>query len=80
MNPIGWLLALLLTGAVVGLAVVPYFRAGFDAGGRDGPLPDVAQDIERVLEREYCLECGGKLDRWNLPRCPHCGAERRDGQ
>ncbi len=69
-------LAALLTAGVVGLAVVPYFRA-VPTPGRAHPLPDgIRRQIEQELEQRYCLACGVPFDRGQARQCESCGAER----
>ena len=76
MTIVSLVLAGLLTAGVVGLAVVPYFRA-VTAGGGGQRLPDdLRRQIERELADRYCLDCGVPFDRADVGRCESCGAER----
>jgi hypothetical protein len=69
-------LAGLLTAGVVGLAVVPYFRAVTPGGGSQRLPDDLRRQIERELAERYCLGCGVPFDRADAGRCESCGAER----
>jgi uncharacterized paraquat-inducible protein A len=69
-----WLLAVLLTAGVVGLAVVPWLRAVPDPDASPAPWSEAM--VERELARRYCLECGQRVEAEDAGRCPACGAPR----
>ena len=74
MNLLPWILATLLVVAVVGLVVVPWLRAGAENRAKENPWS--MADIERKLTREYCLECGQRVESPAYDACPACGATR----
>lgn len=76
MTAVSWVLAVLLTVGVAGLAVVPYFRALPTPGRLVGRPDEVRRQIDQELARRYCRECGVPFERDGGSHCESCGAER----